>query len=371
VKFAILARQTASNGIKAFAERFEGMLRIRNLVKSTSTRIKRLGESSQEIGEIVQMISDIADRTSILALNASIQASMAGDAGHGFAVVAEEIECLAERSTTATKEISKLIRAIQNETSEVISDMEESTREVVAGSQLANQAGETLFEIDSVSNQLVEMIQTSSESALQQAERVSEIANSMTDVSLSTKESADRSREATRSVSRLAAMVSQLRNSVSQFRVSSDDDLVANPWRELSEVKVQTGSGAVESPTATKMAAVSARKSRKDAGTVSLGDDLKKEDSSKKKSRKQPSAKTDAGKRVVNRTVMIEDSPASRTETSTELTDDEMESNLLEQVREATICMDDVKKSTDVDQQRRQDHSKSIGIKKTINLDDA
>lgn len=370
VQVAIEARQTASNGLQAVADTVDGMQRIRNQVQSTSKRIKRLGESSQEIGEIVQMISDIADRTSILALNASIQASMAGDAGHGFAVVAEEIECLADRSTTATKDISKLIRAIQNETSEVISDMEESTREVVAGSELANQAGETLFEIDSVSNQLVEMIQTSSESALQQADRVSEIANSMTEVSLSTKESADRSREATRSVSRLAAMVSQLRNSVSQFRVSRDEDLVANPWRQLSEVKVRVAGDEGKSPAVAKNDALAKQKFRKGVGTVSLEEDSNQEGPTKQKSRKKPSSNQPSGVAAVNGTVMMDDTSSVRTERSTELSEDDMESDLLNQVREATICLDEVKIQSGADKKMEQDQSKAISAR-TINLDDA
>ena len=219
---AVEARQTASKGLQAVSDTVEGMQRIRTQVQNTSKRIKRFGESSQEIGEIVQLISDITDRTSILALNASIQAAMAGDAGQGFAVVAQEIELLAESSKDATQQISKLIRSIQYETSEVISDMEESTREVVAGSQLASTAGETLFEIDSVSSQLVELIQTSSSYALKQAETATQVANTMSEISLSTKASAEKSREATRSVGRLADRVSQLRDSVSQFKVSAD-----------------------------------------------------------------------------------------------------------------------------------------------------
>jgi methyl-accepting chemotaxis protein len=219
VQAAIEARKTASNGLQAVSDTVDGMRRIRDQVQSTSKRIKRLGESSQEIGEIVQLISDITDRTSILALNASIQAAMAGDAGQGFAVVAEEIERLAESSKDATKQISKLIRAIQNGTGEVILDMEESTREVVAGSHLASKAGVTLYEIDTVSNQLVELIQNSSAYALEQAETATKVADSMLDISMSTKASAEKSREATRSVGRLAEMVGQLKESVSQFKV--------------------------------------------------------------------------------------------------------------------------------------------------------
>ena len=239
VQVAVEARQTASNGLKAVSATVDGMQRIRNQVQSTSKRIKRLGESSQEIGEIVQMISDITDRTSILALNASIQASMAGDAGQGFAVVAEEIERLAERSNDATKQISKLIRSVQNETSEVISDMEESTREVVAGSQLASEAGETLFEIDSVSNQLVELIQSSSTYALEQADTATQVASSMSAISTATRLSAERGREATQSIGLLANMVGQLRDSVSRFKVSDAEmvqpALVSNSFSAPSQ----------------------------------------------------------------------------------------------------------------------------------------
>ncbi|MEM7454045.1 MAG: methyl-accepting chemotaxis protein [Planctomycetota bacterium] len=220
MQVAVEARQTAANGLKAVSDTVEGMQRIRSQVQTTSKRIKRLGESSQEIGEIVQLISDITDRTSILALNASIQAAMAGDAGQGFAVVAEEIEHLAESSKDATKRISKLIRAIQSETGEVISDMEESTREVVSGSQLASQAGEKLFEINSVSNQLVELIQTSSTHARQQADTATKVAGSMSEISQATKHSAERSRQSTLAVGQLADMVARLRDSVTQFKVN-------------------------------------------------------------------------------------------------------------------------------------------------------
>jgi methyl-accepting chemotaxis protein len=219
VNVAVEARQTASAGLKAVTDTVEGMQRIRAQVQNTSKRIKRLGESSQEIGEIVKLISDIADRTSILALNASIQAAMAGDAGHGFAVVAEEVEHLAERSAAATGQIACLIRGIQMETGEVISDMEESTREVVAGSRLASEAGETLFEIDSVSNQLVELIESVSASARSQADDASQVASTMEQISLRTRESAEKSRRATQSVNELAQMADELRESVSRFHV--------------------------------------------------------------------------------------------------------------------------------------------------------
>ena len=233
------ARETATRGFEAVANTVEGMDRIREQVQQTSKRIKRLGESSQEIGEIVQLISDIADRTSILALNASIQASMAGEAGQGFAVVAEEVERLAERSTDATKQIASLISTIQTETSEAIADMEESTREVVEGTHLASQAGKTLVEINDVSKSLEDMIQQVSTSASTQAKASKEIANTINQISDATKTSANKSREATDQVSSLATLANQLGESVSQFVLSdssANDEVEQNVLNQVEDV---------------------------------------------------------------------------------------------------------------------------------------
>jgi twitching motility protein PilJ len=163
------SRANAKTGAQAVQNNISGMQRIREQVQETAKRIKRLGERSQEIGEIIQLIDDIADRTSMLALNASIQAAMAGEAGRGFAVVAEEVERLADRSTNSTKQIAALIKSIQSETNDAVTAMEETTREVVAGSSLATEAGQALSEIESVSNRLADLIQTISHAAQQQA----------------------------------------------------------------------------------------------------------------------------------------------------------------------------------------------------------
>ncbi|QEG21433.1 methyl-accepting chemotaxis protein [Mariniblastus fucicola] len=239
VQVAQQARESANRGYKAVTDTVDGMDRIREQVQTTSKRIKRLGESSQEVGEIVQLISDIADRTSILALNASIQASMAGDAGQGFAVVAEEVERLAERSTDATKQISTLIKAIQTGTSEAISDMEEATREVVEGSQLATQAGQTLAEINEVSQQLETSIKQVSDSALEQAAAATRIASTMNNISTTTKQSAEKSRSATEQVTALATLANQLGDSVSRFQLEQGEDqayTVMNQVNEMSEI---------------------------------------------------------------------------------------------------------------------------------------
>jgi methyl-accepting chemotaxis protein len=230
------ARETATKGYQAVTDTVEGMDRIREQVQTTSKRIKRLGESSQEVGEIVQLISDIADRTSILALNASIQASMAGDAGQGFAVVAEEVERLAERSTDATKQISSLIKAIQTGTSEAIADMEEATREVVEGSQLATQAGQTLADINEVSQQLESSIKQVSDSALKQAEAATEIASTMNEISTTTKQSAEKSRSATEQVTALATLANQLGDSVSRFSLEDPNETEQEVMNDINEI---------------------------------------------------------------------------------------------------------------------------------------
>jgi methyl-accepting chemotaxis protein len=217
------ALTNAQQGTKVVQDTIEGMNRIRNQVQETAKRIKRLGESSQEIGEIVQLIGDIADRTSILALNASIQAAMAGEAGRGFAVVAEEVERLAERSTEATKQITTLIRTIQNETNEAVAAMEVTTQEVVAGSQLADQAGQSLSEIEGVSNRLAELIQSISLASKQQARGSETLAMSMDEMAEVTQQTAAGTKQAAVSINSLAFLADELRASVSAFKLPGGD----------------------------------------------------------------------------------------------------------------------------------------------------
>ena len=135
-----------------------GMEKIRSQIQETSKRIKRLGESSQEVGDIVSLITEIADQTNILSLNAAIQASMAGDAGRGFAVVADEVQRLSERASVATKQISALVKMIQRDTNQAVVSMEHTTAEVVEGARLAQDAGVALDEIKYVSRSLATLI---------------------------------------------------------------------------------------------------------------------------------------------------------------------------------------------------------------------
>jgi twitching motility protein PilJ len=213
------ALQTAKQGNTAVRNTIDGMNRIREQAQETSKRIKRLGETSQEIGQIVQLIDDIADRTSILALNASIQAAAAGDAGRGFAVVAEEVERLAVRSTEATKKIAALVKAIQGETNEAVAAMDRSIQEVVNGSKVANQAGQSLQEIEGVSVKLAELIQQISSASKTQALSSEELSRSMGNISQITVETANGTKQTAQSVGSLAKLADELRSSVSAFRL--------------------------------------------------------------------------------------------------------------------------------------------------------
>jgi methyl-accepting chemotaxis protein len=213
------ALENARRGADAVVKTIEGMHAIRGRVQETSRRIKRLGESSQEIGEIVSLIGDIADRTSILALNASIQASSAGEEGRGFAVVAEEVETLAERAADSAKRIAGLIKMIQQDMNEAVAAMEDTTREVVGGSNVANEAGQKLDQIETVSTELASLIQSISESSRMQARGSESVAHAMSDISSVTRRTAEGARQAAESIRNLARLADELRHSVSRFKV--------------------------------------------------------------------------------------------------------------------------------------------------------
>lgn len=206
-----------------------GMDNIRRHVQETARRMKRLGESSQEIGEIVQLISEISDRTSILALNASIQAAAAGESGKGFAIVAEEVERLAERATEATRRITVLIQSVQKETNEAISAMEATTREVVEGSAVAAEAGERLSLIETVSQHISDLVRGISEVARRQAESSEQVAGTVAEVSRATQTTAAGALQAAEDIRRLASMVTSLNESLSRFRVPASEAPQAAP----------------------------------------------------------------------------------------------------------------------------------------------
>lgn len=230
----------AKEGAEAVQNTHKAMEEIRKNVQETSRSIKRLGESSQEIGNIVQLINDIADRTSILALNASIQAAMAGDAGRGFAVVAEEVQRLAERSTNATKQIDTLIKNIQGEINEAGSSMEESIQRVVEGSTLADNAHRKLQEIETVSNQLAELIQSISLAATQQAKSSDNITKTMDKMGVVSSKNLVASRQTTQAINQLAATSDELAASVETFKLDEEIQDLPQSKKQRQEIKTVT-----------------------------------------------------------------------------------------------------------------------------------
>ncbi len=211
--------QIAANGSLVVRNTIDGMTTIREQIQDTSKRIKRLGESSQEIGDIISLINEIADQTNILSLNAAIQASMAGEAGRGFAVVADEVQRLAERVSAATKQVEALVSTILTDTNEAVISMEQTTSEVVHGARLAQDAGVALEEIEQVSNSLSGLIRNISETAKVQAQSASQVANRMSaiqDISIQTSSGTKATAE---SIGDLASMALEMRQSVTGFKL--------------------------------------------------------------------------------------------------------------------------------------------------------
>ncbi len=210
----------ATQGSQAVQNTITGMNDIRTQIQETSKRIKRLGESSQEIGEIVELISDITEQTNILALNAAIQAASAGEAGRGFTVVAEEVQRLAERSSEATKQISVIVKTIQTDTNNAVTAMENSTAGVVEGAKLSDAAGQALHEIESVTNNLARLIEAISKSTAAQTEMAAKAQSNMQDIQQITTQTTEGTRLTSQSVGQLTALAEELRASVAGFKVS-------------------------------------------------------------------------------------------------------------------------------------------------------
>lgn len=213
------SQKIAEDGARRVHNTIDGMNSIRDNIQETSKRIKRLGESSQEIGNIVEIIKGIADQTSILALNAAIQATSAGEAGRGFAVVADEVQRLAERSSNATKRIETLVKTIQTDTNEAVASMEKSTAEVVNGANLASAAGESLNEINKVSNDLASMIGKVSDSAKRVSSMAENISVDMQHINQITDKTYQNVIKTIESITNLSRLSSELEASVASFKL--------------------------------------------------------------------------------------------------------------------------------------------------------
>ena len=209
----------AEKGGQAVHNQIAGMNEIRTQIQDTAKRIKRLGESSLEIGEIVELISDITEQTNVLALNAAIQAASAGEAGRGFTVVAEEVQRLAERSGEATKQIEAIVKTIQADTQDAVAAMEKSTVGVVEGTKLSDAAGQALDEIRKVSRDLAELIGGISAQTQKQSASVSDVTRGMQGILKITEETTEGTKQTNVSIGQLTKLAAELRSSVAGFKV--------------------------------------------------------------------------------------------------------------------------------------------------------
>ncbi|MHB1094044.1 MAG: methyl-accepting chemotaxis protein [Thiobacillus sp.] len=210
----------AEKGQQAVANAISSMNGLREQIQETSKRIKRLGESSQEIGEIVELISDITEQTNVLALNAAIQAASAGEAGRGFSVVAEEVQRLAERSADATKQIAAIVKTIQSDTHDTVAAMEVSTQGVVEGAKLSDAAGQTLAEIGDVSKKLAGLIADISSATQSQAESTAKVAETMQDIKSISAQTSSGTQQTAESIGGMKQLAQDLKSSVAGFKLA-------------------------------------------------------------------------------------------------------------------------------------------------------
>lgn len=218
-KVAKQSLAAAEKGTLAVRESIAGMNEIRTHIQDTSKRIKRLGESSQEIGEIVALITDITDQTNVLALNAALQATAAGEAGHGFTVIAQEVQRLAERSAEASKQISELIVTIQGDTQDAIAAMERSTLGVAKGAKRSDAAGRALEEIEQVSKQLAQLVTHIFDVTNTQTRAAHKVVANMEEILHITRQTTQGTLKTTGSIKQIAGFASELKASVSNFKV--------------------------------------------------------------------------------------------------------------------------------------------------------
>ena len=210
---------------------------IAKVVKNSAENIQKLGESSKQIGEIISVIDDIADQTNLLALNAAIEAARAGEQGRGFAVVADEVRKLAERTTEATKQIAVMIKGIQSETEAAVNAMNKGNEEVNSGIELADKAGQSLQQILVSTQEVIDMINQIAAASEEQSATSEEISKNVTSISKVTAESAQHVEEVAHTADDLAKMTNQLAELMRQFKF--DDMHSGMPMRQLSRAKAK------------------------------------------------------------------------------------------------------------------------------------
>jgi len=215
-------KKIAMEGGSAVQQTVDKMSEIANVVKASAEKIEKLGESSKQIGEIISVIDEIADQTNLLALNAAIEAARAGEQGRGFAVVADEVRKLAERTTEATKQIANMIKGIQKETEEAVRAMQQGTNEVNSGIVLADQAGKALHEIVQSSQEVWDMINQIAAATEEQSSTAEQVAKNVSSISQVTSDTANRVQDIAKSAEDLAKQTDLLRTLLEKFKLRKE-----------------------------------------------------------------------------------------------------------------------------------------------------
>jgi methyl-accepting chemotaxis protein len=219
------AAETARHGGSIVEETLTKMRVIAESVGSTAKKMEELGKSSDQIGRIIGVIDDIADQTNLLALNAAIEAARAGEQGRGFAVVADEVRKLAERTTTATKEIAQMIKNIQDETKTAVTAMDQGTKQVEEGVKSTAQAGDSLKEIIQMAEQVGEMITHIATAATEQSSASEEVNKNMEQIAKLVKESADGAQQSAKACQDLSGLALDLQKMVGNFKLGDNGTL--------------------------------------------------------------------------------------------------------------------------------------------------
>ncbi|MBE9113513.1 GAF domain-containing protein [Nodosilinea sp. LEGE 07298] len=214
------AEQTVAQGDDAMNRTVDGIMAIRETVADTAKKVKRLGESSQKISNVVNLISGFAAQTNMLALNASIEASRAGEGGKGFAVVAEEVRELARQSAEATTEIEKLVASIQTETNAVVTAMETGTEQVVTGTQLVNETRQSLNQITVVSRQISALVGAIADATVVQSQVSEVVSETMTSVATTASQNSSAANQVADAFTQLRSVAQSLQEEVGRFTVS-------------------------------------------------------------------------------------------------------------------------------------------------------
>ena len=213
----------ADEGGKVVENTVEGIKRISEVVSKAADTVKQLGKSSDQISEIIQVIEDIADQTNLLALNAAIEAARAGEMGRGFAVVADEVRKLAERTTIATKEIAGMIKQIQHETKGAVESIEEGTKEVEKGKEMANKAGLSLKEIIKASNKVVDEVNQVDSASEEQSTTAEQISRSIETISGVSNENTSGIQMIAKSAQDLNSMTENLNQLIKRFTINIEE----------------------------------------------------------------------------------------------------------------------------------------------------